>query len=1096
MLDTGLCCHRSVAPWTSPRVFVALLVAALAATSLAWAPAAHAAGKPSKVASSVQQFAAKAGKARKAGRSPKALSNSVLKATSAGDVEVDVWARGEVGGRERAQLTRLGAKIVATATGPAQRGRRSYGVFHAAVPSDRIDDAAALGWVAAVTPPDYGQADNHPNNPVNSEGVALMNADDVQARGINGAGVNVGVISSGVPSLASSDLPAVTVNNTGCAAGSSTTCDEGTAMLEIVHDMAPGAGLLFDAGSGGGVAGHVGAQNWLAANGANVITEDIAFDSEPAFQRGLAASNGDTIAANGVSMHSSAGNLAGVHAARMQATGTGQGPDGGAGPCAGNEPDNAVAIAGGTDNTFDFTANGSNAITLQWSEPRAIFPTAGQGGFTDLDLYVISADGKTCVAQSNGGQGQGVGDTLEQISGLTAGTSYKLVVDVENAPAGVAVPTLDLRMRNTTAIDTATRAGALNPDSNYTGLATSAAAVDAQNSGALESYSAGGPVQLLTTTQCPGGAAGPCGTGQAGTLNQTAGAPTWAAADDVTVTGAGGFPSPFTGTSAAAPSAAGCDALLRDELNQPAAAPATTNARLAATAVDIAPAGVDNVTGAGRLDCLQAVNDPPTADAGGPYSTQEGQDVTLDGRGSLDPDTGDSLTYEWDLDNDGAYDDATGATPSFTGVGRDGTFTVGLRVTDTAQATSTDTATVTVTNVAPTVSAITTNSPRSEGAPTSISGTITDPGWLDPLSATIDFGDGAGAQPLTGTEEHVRPDGSITYNVNHVYGDDGTFTIKVCGADDDVSNICKTTQATVTNVNPTATIDETAATNVNGTQVLLAHAGQAVNLRGRSTDPGSDDLTLRWNWGDGTPLIDVSTTYLVNPPATDPDPSPSVQPRDVTDLKPHAFGKACTYDVVFSALDDDSGSASDTITVLITGNQRAGKTTGYWAQQYRQNGGVDFDSATLSCYLKIASFVSKVFNEARDASTFPKAQAILFDQGKSTTKRDQLDRDTLDRLAELRQRCGGMERAGGHQGHGSRRPLLPGDADRGGGAPQPQLHPGADRRPAEHRPADQPDDLIRRAAAQPTSERSRASASSISGSPTSAAAGSAPSSGP
>ena len=32
-------------------------------------------------------------------------------------------------------------------------------------------------------------------------------------------------------------------------------------MLEIVHDMAPGAGLAFDAGTGGGVAGHVTAQN-------------------------------------------------------------------------------------------------------------------------------------------------------------------------------------------------------------------------------------------------------------------------------------------------------------------------------------------------------------------------------------------------------------------------------------------------------------------------------------------------------------------------------------------------------------------------------------------------------------------------------------------------------------------------------------------------------------------------------------------------------------------------------------------------------------------------------------------------------------------
>jgi hypothetical protein len=974
------------------RVAIALLSVVFTVPLVA-AAAAHGAGRPSKVGSAVKQSADEVVAAQRAGRSPAAQSNRLVRVRADGAIEVNVWARGQVANRERAELIRLGARIVATASGPARRGRPSYGLFHAAVPAERIDAVAALDWVAAVTPPDYGQTDDHPTNPTNSQGVALHNADDVQTRGIDGTGVNVGVISNGVPSLAASDLPAVTVNNVGCAAGSPN-CDEGTAMLEIVHDMAPGAGLLFDAGSGGGTAGHVGAQNWLAANGANVITEDLAFDGEPAFQYGLVASNGDTVAANGVAMHSSAGNLAARHAARMAATGTGQGPDGGTGPCAGNEPDNAVAIAGGTDNTFDITAANNASLTLQWSEPRAIFPTAGQGGFTDLDLYVLNAAGTACIAQSNNGQAQGVGDTLEQIGGIAAGT-YKVVVDVENAPAGVAVPTLDLRMRATTSVDTPTRAGSLNPDSNYTGAATSAAALDAQNSGALEPYSAGGPVQLLTTTQCPGGAAGPCGTGQAGTLNQTAGAPTWAAADNVAVTGVGGFGSPFTGTSAAAPHAAACDALLRDELNQAAAAPATTNARLAATAADIAPAGVDNVTGAGRLDCLQAINDPPSANAGGPYSTAEGVNVQLDGSGSTDPDTGDTLTYDWDFDDDGSFDDASGVSPAFDNVGRDGSFTVRLRVTDTAGATATDAATVNVANVAPSVSAITTDAPKDEGTGVSISGAISDAGWLDPLSATIDFGDGAGAQTLSGVEEHQRPDGTITYDVDHVYGDDGTFTITVCAADDDVANVCKAAAAKVDNVDPAAAIDDSGAVLINGTPVVLGNAGAPVDFAGRATDPGSDDLTLRWDWDDGAPAIDRSTLFLVNAPFPDPDPSPSLQPRDVTDETAHAFGQACTYDVGFSVLDDDGGSAADAIKVLIAGNADRGRPTGYWAQQYRQRGGVDFDAATLSCYLEIVDFVSAVFHEQRDASTFQRAQAILFDQGKPVSKRDQLDRDLL-----------------------------------------------------------------------------------------------------
>ena len=975
-----------------------LILAVAAATLLAAAPGASAAGKPSKVASVIEQVAGDVDRARKAGRSPARLSGQVAKVAADGAIEVNVWALGQVTARERAQLTRLGARIVASATAPSRRRYPAYGLFQAAVPHDRLDEVAALDWVAAVTPPDYGQSDDHPTNPTNSQGVALHNADDVQTRGVNGTGVNVGVISNGVPSLAAGDLPAVTVNNVGCAAGTPQ-CDEGTAMLEIVHDMAPGAGLLFDAGGAGdAVAAHIGAQNWLAANGADVITEDMAFDQQPAFQYGALAANGDMIAANGVSMHSSAGNLGSAHAARMAATGTGQGPDGATGPCAGSEPDNGVAIAGGTDNTFDLSvpAGGNGSITLQWSEPRAIAPTAGQGGFTNLDLYVLDAAGTTCVAQSTTVQSQGVGDTLE-VAGLAPGT-YKVVVDVENAPAGVAVPTLDLKMRGTNPIDATTRALSLNPDSNYTGQATSAAALNAQASGALEAFSAAGPVQLLTTTQCPANDPAPCGNGQAGALNQTAGGPTWGAADNVTVTGVGGFGSPFAGTSAAAPHAAACDALLRDELDQPAAAPATTNARLRATAQDIAPAGVDDVTGAGRLDCLQAVNDAPTAKVAAPPSTQEGTNVTLDGSGSTDPDTGDTLTYAWDLDDDGAFDDSSQAKPTFSRVGRDGTFTVRLRVTDTANATSTDSATVTVTNVAPTTSAITASASRAENTATSISGTISDPGWQDPLSATIDYGDGTGAHSLTGVEEHDRPDGSISYDITHAYGDDGTFTIKVCGADDDVADVCATTQTTVTNVAPTAAIADGSATDINGTSVILSHAGDPVDVAGRSTDPGSDDLTLTWNWDDGPPALDRSSIFLVDPPNADPDPSPSVQPRDVTDMTSHAFAAACTYDIVFTAHDDDGGSASDTIKVLIAGNADDGRPSGYWAHQYRQRGTIDFDDATLGCYLEIAAFVSRVFNELRDVSTFQRAQSLLFSQVKPVGKWDQFDRDLLTAL--------------------------------------------------------------------------------------------------
>src|SRR5206468_785981 len=107
---------------------------------------------------------------------------------------------------------------------------------------------------------------------------------------------------------------------------------------------------------------------------------------------------------------------------------------------------------------FDVTGTGGSLVaTLQWSEPRAIFPTVGQGGFTDLNLYVMNAALTQCLAQSTLVQANGVGDTLEQVSvGVANGTTVKLVVDVEGTSSAVAAPTIDLRWRNVNAVDATT----------------------------------------------------------------------------------------------------------------------------------------------------------------------------------------------------------------------------------------------------------------------------------------------------------------------------------------------------------------------------------------------------------------------------------------------------------------------------------------------------------------------------------------------------------------------------------------------------------------------------------------------------------------
>jgi len=143
----------------------------------------------------------------------------------------------------------------------------------------------------------------------------------------------------------------------------------------------------------------------------------------------------------------------------------------------------------------------------------------------------------------------------------------------------------------------------------------------------------------------------------------------------------------------------------------------------------------------------------PAADANGPYVIDEGSNVVLDGSGSTDP-NGDPLTYEWDLDDDGQYDDALGVSPGYIGVD-DGIYTIGLRVTD-GLLDDTTTTTVTVNNVAPNVDA----GPDkliNEGGTFTNAGSFTDPGSADTWTATVDYGDGSGVVPLA-----LNPDKSFT----------------------------------------------------------------------------------------------------------------------------------------------------------------------------------------------------------------------------------------------------------------------------------------------------------------------------------------------
>ncbi len=93
-------------------------------------------------------------------------------------------------------------------------------------------------------------------------------------------------------------------------------------------------------------------------------------------------------------------------------------------------------------------------------------------------------------------------------------------------------------------------------------------------------------------------------------------------------------------------------------------------------------------------------NRRPVVSAGGPYEVDEGGIVLLSPEAS-DPDN-DDLTWAWDLDDDGRYDDSAEPNPRLPAPDGDHTVRVSVRVSD-GEFQAEDSTTVTVRNVAPRV---------------------------------------------------------------------------------------------------------------------------------------------------------------------------------------------------------------------------------------------------------------------------------------------------------------------------------------------------------------------------------------------------------
>ena len=441
-------------------------------------------------------------------------------------------------------------------------------------------------------------------------GPDLLQPQYIAATGADGSGVKIGVISDSVSqvgggisdSIASGDLPSSGVQVLLDDTGDPFATDEGRAMLEIDHHIAPGASLAFSAA----VSPQVMASGIANLNsvGAKVIEDDVGFLDSPFFNDGIIAQAADAAVAKGSFYASAAGNNAnqGWQGAWTSLSTT----------VAGTKGTYEDFGGGNALQQFTLPVGGFIDIIVQWD---AAFLEGGspQANFqvpNEIDALVTDSKGNALSpAQTFNTNTLNTDEAFQEITFSNDGSfgtnNFAFAFQLAQGSA----PT---QLRWISFADDPMAAGEGAPTTFGQPAAKSAVAVGAVNWATPtvpEPYtSVGGPLTFLFDQN-----------GNRLAAPEIRNKPDVTGPDDVDTSFFGtddegdGLPN-FAGTSAATPHVGAAAALLMSQAPS-VATPAFVTKYLEKTALDIGAPGYDNLTGFGlvQLKPLNIFNEPPDA---------------------------------------------------------------------------------------------------------------------------------------------------------------------------------------------------------------------------------------------------------------------------------------------------------------------------------------------------------------------------------------------------------------------------------------------------------------------------------------------------